>query len=153
MKSKDFTGFLQEFYDQGFLREVYRSEKAIVCNVYNQFYIALDRQFLEKRGEKYSRNIPCFTMNSHGLKAIVEDDSYVTRYYRYLSKEDQSRVLMWLDERLFRSWERRDPQLKQKSPQNNMDLAFEASLLKKGPEAMRAQLLKGKSPISAEPLI
>ena len=46
MTNKAFEELLNKFYAHGFLKEVYSSEKAIVCNCYNQFYIAFSWKIL-----------------------------------------------------------------------------------------------------------
>ena len=129
MAQPTYLDTLQKFYDRGFLREVYRSKRAIVCNVYNQFYVAFDRTFLDKADEKYATMVPCFTMNSLGLKEIVKDDRFVTHYYLQLTPEQQSTNLRWIDQKLFESFERRDGELRQKPVPDHMDLDYEAKLL------------------------
>ena len=141
-EKKSYLDFLQKFYDHGLLKEVYRSEKAIVVNVYNQFYMAIDRTFLDKNTEKYAESIPCFIMNSAGLKRIIEDDSYVKRFYLLLPEEDKEKSLRFLSESHFQAWLKKDSAYKQKDIPEHMDLEFEALLLEKGADAVRAQLLE-----------
>lgn len=136
----DYLIFLQKFYDHGLLREVYRTELVIVCNAYNQFYLALDRKFIEKHPQKYAENIPVFTMNSKGLKYLLEDDTFIKRYYINLPEEEQSSTLRFLDEQLFQSLMKRSSVLQQKPIPEHMDLDLEAELLKKGPDGVRARL-------------
>lgn len=140
-KSTGYLAFLQKFYDHGFLREVYRSDRTIVCNAYNQFYMIIDRTFLDKADGKYDQMIPVFVSGGLGLKEIIKDEKFAQRYYLCLPKEEQDKVLRFLDERLFQSFIKKDSMLKQKPVPEQMDLAFEAALLERGPDAMRAQLL------------
>lgn len=136
----NFDALLNRFYERGFLREVYVSERAIVCNAYNQFYIAFSKDLLKE----YDGGFPGFMMNSNGLKSILKDENFVNYYYGCLSDEDQDHVLVFLNEELFRFWMERDSEFKQKVPGDNMDMAFEAELLEKGADAVREKLLEGE---------
>lgn len=133
---KEFYDLLNRFYERGFLKEVFNSEKAIVCNAYNQFYIAFSKALIKKYD---NAGFPGFVMNSKGLRYIVEDDNFVNQYYGALSDEEQDKVLAFLDEKLFDFWEKHDLDFKQKPTGKNMDLEFEAELLAKGPDAFRKQ--------------
>ena len=47
MENKEFLELLNKFYDNGLLKEVYRSPRAIVCNVFNQYYLAFSLDIIE----------------------------------------------------------------------------------------------------------
>ena len=137
---QEFLQLLDQFCQRGYWKKVYATDQAIVCNVYDQFYIAFSRKLL-KRVEGY---YPGFTMNSIGLKNILEDENFVNTYYGYLSPKEQDKVLVMVDESLLDHFEKRDQEFRQRPPGESMDLAFEAELLNKGVDAMRAQLLANK---------
>lgn len=140
VENKKFNEMLSKFCERGFLKEVYSSEKAIVCNAYNQFYIAFSTDLLKE----YDAGFPGFIMNSHGLKSILNDENFVNYYYGCLSDEDQDHTLVFLNEELFRFWMERDSEFKQKVPADNMDMEFEEYLLENGAEAALEKLLEGE---------
>lgn len=137
---KEFLQLLNQLCERGYWKQVYATEQAIVCNVYNQFYIAFSRKLLKPVNGYY----PGFTMNTLGLKAILEDENFVNTYYGYLSPEEQDKVLTMVGKSLLNHFEKHDQEFRQRPPRASMDLAFEAELLEKGVDAMRAQLLANK---------
>lgn len=128
-ENKSFTKLLNKFYENGLLKEVYRSEKTIVCNVFNQFYIAFSLDI----NEVYTDEFPCFMMGTLGLKKILEDNSFVMSYYANLTEEQKDKVLILFNEDYFRHLLKNKDELLATLPNPKLDLRFEQELI----EALR----------------
>ena len=127
MKSNEFNELMDKFYGEGLMTKVYETDKALVCNVFNQFYIAFSSEILKMYEERSI--FPGFVMNSEGLKQIVQDDSYAATYYGYLPPEQQSRALRFADEKMYETLLSKKDILSKKEPGPNMDLAYEQQLI------------------------
>ena len=127
MEKNNFTEMMDKFNSHGLMKKVYETENAMVCNVFDQFYVAFSASVMQKyeNGDRF----PGFIMGSEGLKQVVQDDSFATTYYGMLSPKDQERILMFVDEKLFQSLLSRKDKLSQKPPHPNMDLAFEQQVI------------------------
>ena len=134
-ENKAFLELLTKFYENGLLKEVYRSQNVIVCNVLNQFYFVFDLEILQDLTE----NFPGFLMNSHGLRKIVEDNDYVNTYYGLLSDEAKSDAMRLLNENAFERLLKKKEDYLQRAVPDNMDLDFERELLIKGPETLKQE--------------
>lgn len=130
-ENKPFLELLSKAYGLGLMKEVFRSERAIVCNVFNQTYLAFP---LEVIADQHEGSYAAFAMNSHGLKCIVEDDRFVLEYYRHLDEADRDRVLVVFDENLLKFWLGKREELEKQLPHEKMDLDYERKLLENPPE-------------------
>lgn len=128
-----FNELLNKYYENGLLKEVYRTEKAVVCNAFDQFYIAFSLDLVES----FAQDFPGFTMNSTGLRNIVEDDMFVIRYYQNLSSEDQDKVLVIFNENLFQHFLTHKEEFQKRSPK--VDLQFEQEVMEKGKDALKQE--------------
>lgn len=128
-----FNELLNEYYENGLLKEVYRTERAVVCNAFDQFYIAFSLELVES----YAQDFPGFMMNSFGLRSIVEDDTFVIHYYLSLSSEDQDEVLMILDEKQFQHFLAHKEEFQKRPPK--VDLQFEQEVMEKGKDALKQE--------------
>ena len=133
-KTELFEKQLQKFYDSSLLKEVYRTEKAIVCNVYNQYYLAFSLDILKN----YTENFPCFKMlNSSGLLEVVRNDSFVNEYYSYLSPEQKSKILTILNDDLFAQLSSQKEALLQLPVPEKINLEFEREVMANGRKAIK----------------
>ena len=130
-ENPEFLALLNKCYDLGVLREVFRSERAIVCNVFNQTYLAFP---LVVVADQHEGNYPGFAMNSHGLKCIVEDDRFVLEYYRHLDDADRDRVLIVFNEDLLNFWLKKKEEFEKRPPHEKMDLEYERQILENPPK-------------------
>lgn len=121
----NFKKLLDKFYANGVLKEVYASEHATVCNAFNQFYIAFSNDLVEQ----YDGRFPGFSMNSAGLRHIVEDDDFVNRYFGNLSSKEQDQVLVLLDEKLLHHFISHKGEFSRRPPKAGMDLAYEQQVM------------------------
>lgn len=128
-----FNELLNKYYENGLLKEVYRTERAVVCNAFDQFYIAFSLELVES----YAQDFPGFMMNSFGLRSIVEDDTFVIHYYLYSSSEDQDEVLMILDEKQFQHFLAHKEEFQKRPPR--VDLQFEQEVMEKGKDALKQE--------------
>ena len=127
MGNSEFNKLMERFYGAGLMKKVYETDNALVCNVFNQFYIAFSSEILKMYED---RNVfPGFVMNSEGLKQIVQDDSYATTYYGYLPPEQQSRALRFADEKMYETLLSKKDILSKKAPGPNVDLTYEQQLI------------------------
>lgn len=132
-ENRAFEELLQKFYENELLREVYRTKKAVVCNAFDQFYIAFSLDLVES----YTQDFPGFMMNSFGLKSILEDDRFVVRYFQHLSSKDQDDVLFLLDEVQFVHFQTHREEFRKRPAK--VDLALEQELLLKGKDALKQE--------------
>lgn len=130
--NKAFEELLCKFYENGLLKEVYRSERAVVCNVFNQYYIAIPLDFLDLSPDGYV----AYVMNSKGLRTILEDDDYILHHYKGLSEEMKEKSLAILDENLFRHMLEHKAEYAQRPTRESVDLAFEQEVMEKGKAAL-----------------
>lgn len=131
--NKAFTELLNRFYENGLLKEVYSSKRALVCNAFDQFYIAFALDLMED----YTDAFPGFSINTNGLRYIVEDDTYVLRHFQALSDEDQNETLVLLNEKLLQFWLEKRSEFKQRPPK--VDLQFEQEVMAKGKDALKQE--------------
>lgn len=124
-KKSNFTEMLNKFYANGVLKEVYTSEHATVCNAFNQFYIAFSNDLVEQ----YDGRFPGFSMNSAGLRYIVEDDNFVNRYFGNLTSKEQDKVLVLLDDKLLQHFITHKEEFSKRPPKAGMDLAYEQQVM------------------------
>lgn len=114
---------LDKFYANEVLREVYTSEKAIVCNVFNQYYVAFSKDICKK----YEDQFPGFIVNSQGLRTIVEDDNYINYHFEYLSEETKGKSLALVDEVLLQHMTAHKSEFSKRPPK--VDLEYEQQLI------------------------
>lgn len=126
-----FNELLNKYYQNGLLKEAYRTERAVVCNVFDQFYIAFSLELVEG----FAQDFPGFIMNSNGLRSIVEDDKFVIRYYPSLPSEDQNQMLVLLDEAFFQHLLTHKEEFGKRPPR--VDLQFEQEVMEKGKDALK----------------
>ncbi|MBO5120128.1 MAG: hypothetical protein J6C28_00395 [Bacilli bacterium] len=119
-----FNGMLNRFYENGLLKEVYKSETATVCNAFDQFYIAFSNELVAQYEDG---RFPGFIMNSNGLRSIVEDNNFVNRYFGSLSSKGQDEVLVLLDETLFQHFATHKAEFSKRPPR--VDLAYEQQVM------------------------
>lgn len=127
MEKSNFTALMDRFYDSGLMKKVYETDNALVCNVFDQFYMAFSSDIVKRYEEKGM--FPGFIMNTEGLRQIVADDSFATTYYGLLPPEKQETALRFVDENLYSSLLRKKDALSQRPPQPNMDLEFEQQVI------------------------
>ena len=133
-ENKAFTEMLNKFYENGLLKEVYRSEKAIVCNVFNQYYIAFSLDIVEH----YTKDFPGFIMlGSSGLLEILRKDNFVNEYCGYLTQEQKTRVQMFLNDDFFAQLLEKKEEFSQCPPPSKVDLVFEREVMEKGKAAIK----------------
>ena len=123
--NRAFGELLSKFYENGLLKEVYRTEKVVVCNAFNQFYVAFSLDLVDS----YTQDFPGFSMNSSGLRYIVEDDNFVFRYFQNLSSKAQDDALFLLNEAQFAHFQAHQEEFRQRPVK--VDLAFEQKVLEK----------------------
>ena len=133
MENKEFAELLNKFYAHGLLKEVYRSKKAIVCNAFDQFYIAFALDLMKD----YTDTFPGFSINTNGLRYIVEDDTYVLRHFQALSDENQDKTLVLLNEKLLQFWLEKRSEFEHRPPK--VDLEFEQEVMAKGKNAIKQE--------------
>ena len=133
-ENKAFAEQLQKFYENGLFKEVYRTENAIICNVFNQYYLAFSLDLVAH----YTENFPCFMMvNSSGLLETMRNDHFVNEYYGYLTQEQKAKVLTFLNDELFEQLSASKEEMMQLPPQKKIDLEFEQEVMKKGKGAIK----------------
>lgn len=124
-KAANFNAMIDKFYKSGLLKEVYSSDRAKVCNVFDQFYIAYSLDIMDG----YTDQFPGFMMGTAGLKRIVEDDNFVNNYYQHLTPEQQDKVLILLDQGYFDHLSSDRSRLEQMAPNPKLDLDFERQVI------------------------
>ena len=133
MENKTLLELLDRFYAHGLLKEVYTSDTAIVCNVFNQYYVAFPLQVIKKLG--CAEQFPGYIVNSKGLRSIVEEDNYINLHFQALSEEMKDKSLAVLDEKLFQHMLVHKDEFAQRPPK--VDLRFEQEVIAKGKEAIK----------------
>ena len=119
-----FYEMLNKFYANGVLKEVYSSEKATVCNAFDQFYIAFSNELVAQYEDG---RYPGFMMNSSGLRSIVKDDNFVNHYFVVLSSKEQDEVLILLDEIQLKHFVTHKAEFSKRPPR--VDLAYEQQVM------------------------
>lgn len=133
-ENKSFAEQLRAFYDNGLFKEVYRTEKAIICNVLNQYYLAFSLDIVAQ----YTENFPCFKMvSSSGLLETLRNDNFVNEYYGYLTQEQKSKVLTFLNDELFAQLLADKEKMMRLPPPKKIDLEFEREVMEKGKGAIK----------------
>ena len=119
-----FHEMLNRFYEKGVLKEVYKSDKATVCNAFDQFYIAFSNELVAQYEDG---RFPGFTMNSNGLRSVVEDNNFINHYFGSLSSKEQDEVLVLLDETLLQHFVTHKAEFAARPPR--VDLAYEQQVI------------------------
>lgn len=132
-RHRNFEELLGKFYENGLLKEVYRSERVVVCNVFNQYYIAIPLDFLDLSSFGYV----VYVINSNGLRYILEDDDYILYHYQGLSEEMKDKSLVFLNEKLFQHMLEHKDEYAQRPTRESVDLAFEQEVIEKGKAALQ----------------
>ena len=133
-ENKAFLEILDKFYENGLLKEVYRSEKAIVCNVFNQFYV----EFSLDEVQNHTKNFPGYIgLKSSGLLEILRNDNFINEYSRCLRKGQKNELLMFLNDDSFAALLKMKADFAQNPPQCRLDLDFEQEVMKNGKAAIK----------------
>lgn len=120
-----FTQMLDKFYANGIFKEVYGTDKTVVCNVFNQMYVAFNLDIMAE----YEGQYPGITMNADGLRRVVEDENFVIRYIQDLSPKDREEALMVVDEKFLKHMITNKDKFSRKPVSRDVDLAYEQELI------------------------
>ena len=154
-ENQAFTAQLKKFCEHGLFKEVYRSEKAIVCNVLDQFYVAFDRNIVQDRRD----NFPGYIMlKSSGLLEVLRNDDFVSQYFGYLTPQQHAILLMRLDDDHFTALLQLKEAFALNPPPCRLDLDFEQKVMKDGKAVIKGlrwhkyflPMLRGKENLAIE---
>lgn len=123
--NKNFLDILEKFYENGIFKKVYSSERATVCNVFNQMYVAFSHDMMEH----YDKDFPGFVMNSDGLKNIVSDDKFVLTYFQNIPRRKRKELLVVLDNQFLNNMIANKQEYQNLPPNPYIDLAYEQQLI------------------------
>ena len=131
---KDFWQIYNKFCENGIFKQVYASEKVLVCNVFNQMYV----MFVVDLMKEYTDSFPGITMNSVGLRNVLKRDAeFAIEYITNLSAKDREDALMVIDEDFFQHMYTHKQEFERRSPSKDVDLAFEQEIFLHGKEALK----------------
>ncbi len=129
-KNDNLIELLNRFFEAGVLKLVYKSDNAIVCNVFNQYYVAFSVPICRK----YTEQFPGFVINSKGLRTVLEDDEYINYHFSALSEETQKASLAYVDEVLLQHMIKNKSEFEKRPPK--IDLEFEKAVIELGKGAL-----------------
>ena len=140
-KNEKFNEMLNRFYENGVMKEVYASDKAIVCNVFNQFYFLISVEIIEwecrkEQPSNFNGKYPVFAMNQEGLRWILKYEDFTYEYYGFLPKEIQSRALRFLDESLLQHLVKNKDTFEKRPIGPQINLEFEKAVIELGKGAL-----------------
>ena len=116
----------QKYFDLGLLREIYSSDLVSICNLTNSFYLVVHFGF-------YVENTFFGVVaESRMAKNVVEDNSVAMDILEYYVDKEQKEYVMTIDDTLIKYFMPiKEAREKEGSVSPNIDLEFEAEMMKR----------------------